>query len=149
MSNTYRTVLYGKNLAAIWDGKDFNTIVPSKAEEYVQYITEDDATGVFGWRERNWGCDGRIFDSDTKEDTIFLLTANASPMYIVSKLSSLLGDTILKHEYSDQSQCNDIIYHLKWQNGRMIEAKVSERNYETDEYSVQEISITDEYNVPI
>ncbi len=150
MSNIYRNIFYAKGLTKIWDGKDFNAVIPSRPEEYAQYVSSYDKTGIYGWRYANWGCDGRVYCADTKEDTtIFLLTANATPMLVAKKLSEMLGDEELSHEFSDQSNGNYEIFFFKWKSGEIVEATLSTQVYdkETDkvEYKTCEIKVTDRY----
>ena len=118
MANNYRNIISAKGLHSVWNGKDYNDIIPSVPEEYPNYVSEGDPTGMFGWRYKNWGCDGRLFFSDnSKENTLFLLTANATPWRVIKRISELLGDTDLYHEFSDQDNYNHTIYYLNWRNG--------------------------------
>ncbi|MBO5373673.1 MAG: hypothetical protein J6A75_13290 [Lachnospiraceae bacterium] len=150
MSNIYRNIFNAKGLTELWDGEDFNAVIPSRPEEYAQYAEEYDPTGIFGWRYANWGCDGRLYFSDTKEDTIFLQTANATPMFVAKKLSEMLGEEELYHEFSDQSQGNYKIFVLKWKNGEVTDATLSSQIFieETEDfdYETHKIKLNDRYN---
>lgn len=102
MANNCYSVLVAPDIEKIWDGKSFETIVPTNESEYKEFITEEDTTGMWGWRKNNWGCDGRIFCSESTEGIIQLLTAWNPPYPIIARLSKILGDVELKHSYQDQ-----------------------------------------------
>lgn len=136
MANNIRNVLKAKNLHTIWDGKDFESIIPSDETQYHKFISKYDPTGIYGWRRHNWGSDGRIFYSSAeKPDIIFMLTASTTPWRIVQKISERLGDTPLYHEFSDQDNYNRMIVTIIWCNGRIIECKAVLFDFNIDGYS--------------
>lgn len=135
MANTYYTILKAKNIHTLWDGKSFESLIPSIETEYANHISPSDPTGMFGWRQHNWGCDGRIFLSNVTTDCIQLQTASTTPWFIVSKLSELLKDTELTQIYSDTTNYSNDVFTIIWRNGKMQQAFAQNFNWDTDKYN--------------
>lgn len=147
MANNCYTLIEAIGIEKIWDGKSFDTIIPIKENEYCNFIKDHDPIGMWGWRKNNWGCDGRIFYSEVKENRIQLLTAWNTPWYIVSKLSKLLGDVELKHFFTDQDNYGANNYFVVWKDGKMISAYVQAFDFGIEEYMEKEpLKVTAEFN---
>ncbi len=110
----------------------------------------------YKWRVANWGCKWNADDTKIKDNTVYFYTPWGAPYPIISKISKMLGDTELSHEFYDCDNFGSDVFRCIWKNGYMVKAEVSSFEWNLDannlgdgEYGdFVEIEIWDKYAEP-